>query len=156
MNESPQGWPVWIYESTARPEPLMETLFGVWQRAVEATHTFLSEEEIERIAAYLPDALRSVGHLLVAESVGEPVAFMGIEGGRLEMLFVEPAQAGKGIGKELLCRAVRNYGVREVCVNEGNPRAREFYEYMGFEVYRRTELDRMGDPYPLLYMRLRE
>ena len=28
-----------------------------------------------------------------------------------------------------------------------------FYEHMGFETHKRTELDEEGNPYPLLYMR---
>lgn len=30
---------------------------------------------------------------------------------------------------------------------------RGFYEHMGFQVYKRTDLDEQGNPYPLLYMR---
>ena len=36
----------------------------------------------------------------------------------------------------------------------GFPLAKGFYEHMGFQVYKRTELDEQGNPYPLLYMRL--
>ena len=38
-------------------------------------------------------------------------------------------------------------------MNEQNPQAKGFYEHMGFRVYKRTELDEQGNPYPLLYMR---
>lgn len=44
-------------------------------------------------------------------------------------------------------------GVEEVTVNEQNPQAVGFYRHMGFEVYRRTDYDEKGGPYPLLYMR---
>lgn len=44
-------------------------------------------------------------------------------------------------------------GVEEVTVNEQNPHAVGFYRHMGFEVYRRTDCDEEGGPYPLLYMR---
>ncbi|WP_418401612.1 hypothetical protein [Anaerotignum lactatifermentans] len=37
-------------------------------------------------------------------------------------------------------------------VNEQNPQAIGFYEHMGFSVYKRTDLDEQGNPYPLLYM----
>ena len=36
-------------------------------------------------------------------------------------------------------------------MNEQNPQARGFYEHMGFQVYKRTELDEQGNPYPLIY-----
>ena len=38
-------------------------------------------------------------------------------------------------------------------IKEQNPQAKGFYEHMGFQVYKRTDLDEQGNPYPLLYMR---
>ena len=40
-------------------------------------------------------------------------------------------------------------------VNEQNPQAVGFYEHMGFETYQRTDHDEEGNPYPLLYMKLK-
>ena len=81
---------------------------------------------------------------------------MGVDNERLEMLFLSPAQRGMGLGRQLLEYGVRNYGIREVTVNEQNPQARIFYEHMGFRVYKRTDCDEQGNPYPLLYMELEE
>mgnify|MGYP005754173287 FL=1 len=47
-------------------------------------------------------------------------------------------------------------GVRRLTVNEQNPQARIFYEHMGFRVYKKTDCDEQGNPYPLLYMELEE
>ena len=47
---------------------------------------------------------------------------------------------------------INNYSINEVTVNEQNLRARGFYEHMGFKVYKRTDCDEQGNPYPLLYM----
>lgn len=30
-----------------------------------------------------------------------------------------------------------------------------FYEHLGFKVYKRSEIDEQGNPYPILYMRLK-
>ena len=79
---------------------------------------------------------------------------MGIENNRLEMLFINGNERGKGIGKQLLVYGINNYGVQELTVNEQNPQAVGFYEHMGFNTYKRTELDEEGNAYPLLYMRL--
>lgn len=49
---------------------------------------------------------------------------------------------------------IKTYGIKEVTVNEQNPQAKGFYEYMGFVVYKRTETDEQGNPYPILYMKL--
>lgn len=78
---------------------------------------------------------------------------MGIEGERLEMLFLAPDARGTGLGRRLLEYGVAHYGVRELTVNEQNPQAVGFYRHMGFETYMRTETDEQGGPYPLLYMR---
>ena len=37
---------------------------------------------------------------------------------------------------------------------EQNPEAKGFYEHMGFCVYKRTDCDEQGAPYPLLYMEI--
>ena len=38
-------------------------------------------------------------------------------------------------------------------IKEYVPQAVGFYEHMGFETHKRTELDEEGNPYTLLYMR---
>ena len=127
----------------------------IWDDSVRATHTFLSNDEILKIKEYMTDALQSVSRLFAAgQSKNEPIAFMGAEKDRLEMLFVSPKMRGRGVGKELLTYAVKNLGVGEVTVNEQNPSAVGFYGHMGFKTYKRSELDGQGNPYPLLYMRL--
>lgn len=78
---------------------------------------------------------------------------MGIEGERLEMLFLAPDARGAGLEWRLLEYGVAHYDVRELTVNEQNPQAVGFYRHMGFETYMRTEMDEQGGPYPLLYMR---
>lgn len=79
---------------------------------------------------------------------------MGIEDGTLEMLFISPEERGKGLGKRLLQYGIKTYAVERVAVNEQNPQAKGFYEHLGFQVYKRTDLDEQGNPYPLLYMSL--
>lgn len=61
--------------------------------------------------------------------------------------------AAAGIGRRLLEYGAEHYGIREVTVNEQNPKAVGFYEHMGFVTYKRTDRDEQGGPYPLLYMR---
>lgn len=135
-------------------EALIFSLLSVWESSVKATHTFLSEKEIASIKNYVPQALKEISHLLVAENEkGSPVAFAGIDGNKLEMLFVSAENRGRGVGKTLLRYAVEKYAVSELTVNEQNPQAIGFYEHMGFENYKRSETDEQGNPYPILYMR---
>ena len=144
-----------IYEVEKRTAQLLTSLLAIWEGSVRATHHFLSDAEIDRIREYVPQALTGVKHLIIAKNDrGEPVAFMGTEKDRLEMLFLSASERGKGIGTKLLQYGVQNYGIREVTVNEQNPQAVGFYEHFGFQTYKRTDLDEQGDPYPLLYMKL--
>ena len=143
-----------IIEIKERTPLLLEKLLCVWENSVKATHLFLSDNEINNIKPYVPQALNGVSVLVVAENEkGEPVGFMGISGQMLEMLFIANENRGQGIGKQLLQYGVKNYAVSELTVNEQNPLAKGFYEHMGFTVYKRTELDEQGNPYPLLYMK---
>ncbi len=134
---------------------LREQLLEVWDKSVRKTHLFLSDSEIKNIAQYIPQALGSIAHLIVAVNhEKKPVAFMGVEERKLEMLFISPQYRGKGLGKQLLHYGMENYAINELGVNEQNPQAKSFYEHMGFKVYGRTETDEQGNPYPILYMRL--
>ena len=142
-----------IYEIQNRTPQLIAELLNVWEASVRATHLFLSDAEVKSIKEYVPRALESVEHLIIAEDE-KLAAFMGTQNGRLEMLFIAPQERGKGIGKQMLQHGVRNYGITEVTVNEQNQQAVGFYEHMGFKTYKRTDLDEEGNPYPLLYMKL--
>lgn len=144
-----------IVEVEDRMPDLMSKLVEVWEGSVRATHLFLSDAEIEVIKGYVPQALREVEHLVVAKSEADcPIAFMGVEDGTLEMLFVAPEARGKGLGSRLVKCGINDYAVEKLAVNEQNPQAKGFYEHMGFRVYKRTPLDEQGNPYPLLYMSL--
>lgn len=143
-----------VIEITDRNLELIQILLQIWESSVKATHLFLSDDERNKIKQYVPQALKEVPHLIIAENEkGSPVGFMGIANQMLEMLFVSNENRGRGIGKRLLQYGIGNYSVNELAVNEQNSLAKGFYEYMGFEVYKRTELDEQGNPYPLLYMK---
>ena len=143
-----------LSEVTCRTPELIDQLLEVWEGSVRATHLFLSDSEIRSIKKYVPQALNEIAHLIIAEDdTGNPAAFMGIADGSLEMLFVAPKEREKGLGKSLIQLGIKSYAVERLAVNEQNPMAKGFYEHMGFQVYKRTELDEQGNPYPLLYMR---
>lgn len=144
-----------ILEVAARSDDLIKQLCRIWEKSVRATHLFLSEDDIQMISQYIPSALLEIPHLLIARNeASEPAAFLGIEGNKVEMLFVLPEKKGLGLGKRLVQYAREKFNVSEVCVNEQNPEARGFYERLGFAVYKRTESDEQGNPFPLLYMKL--
>lgn len=140
-----------------RDEMLINQLLIVWKNSVKETHLFLSKDEIENIEPYVFQALNNIKHLIIeTDDNGDSIAFMGIEDNKLEMLFIAPDFREKGLGKKLLLYGIENYQVNELDVNEQNPQAKGFYEYMGFKVYKRDELDGQGNPYPILHMRLKD
>lgn len=99
--------------------------------------------------------LHPVAHLAVCrDENGQVVGFIGVDGTMIEMLFIHPSLRGCGLGSLLLDHAVSEHGATLVDVNEQNEQAVGFYGHYGFEVFDRSETDGMGDPFPILHMRL--
>ena len=143
-----------IHPVNERTDALIAVLTDVWEASVRATHTFLTEVDIAALRQYVPDALRAVEHLTVLlDDNGQPAGFCGVDGRRLEMLFLHPDMIGKGAGRMLMQHVFDTYQVNAVCVNEQNPNAAAFYRCMGFVLDHRTELDEQGRPFPLLYLK---
>lgn len=143
-----------IIDVINRNSDLIKELTALWRRSVSKTHTFLTNKDINEIENYVPQALKEVEHLVVAQNNGDYFGFMGVEQHRLEMLFLLPQYIGKGIGRKLMEYGAEKYQISEVTVNEQNPHAVGFYEHLGFKTYERTATDEQGRPFPLLYMRL--
>ena len=135
-----------------RDEQLISSLVTVWESSIRATHDFFSETNIREIKKYVFQAIEEIPILVVAVDNKETLAFMGIAEDKLEMLFITAQRRGQGIGRNLLEIGINDYGITEVCVNEQNPQALAFYEYMGFTIYRRSELDEQGNPFPILFL----
>ena len=136
-----------------RTPQVIEALLQLWEASVRATHDFLTESEIARIGAYVPRALQGVCHLVAAKREdGSLTAFLGVEGRRIEMLFVHSACRGCGVGKRLITHAIHALGCRCVEVNEQNEQAAGFYRRMGFVPVGRSARDGEGMPYPLLQL----
>lgn len=132
-------------------------LTQIWEASVRATHTFLSENNINELRSLIQNTY--LFHVLVYKAIneqGDIIGFMGLDKHRLEMLFITPAWRGQGVGKQLLQFAIMECGVTELDVNEQNPQAVHFYQHLGFVSYARSELDGQGNPFPLLHMRLRQ
>ena len=135
-----------------RDEQLISSLVTVWESSIRATHDFFSETNIREIKKYVFQAIEEIPILVVAVDNKETLAFMGIAEDKLEMLFITAQRRGQGIGRNLLEIGINDYEITEVCVNEQNPQALAFYVYMGFTIYRRSELDEQGNPFPILFL----
>ena len=143
-----------IIEVKERNDKLIKELVNLWEETVRNTHLFLESEEILRIKEYVPTAIKEIPHLIIAEDKNIPLGFIGINNYKVEMLFIKNSFRGKGLGKSLLNYGIKKYNINELTVNEQNKEAKKFYEHTGFKTYKRQELDELGLPYPILYMKL--
>ncbi|MCY1265038.1 putative N-acetyltransferase YjaB [compost metagenome] len=131
-----------------------QRLADVWEDAVRATHHFLSEDDIQFFRPLVRDAyLDSVRLACLRGADGRIAGFIGTVEDRVEMLFVDPAQHGRGIGRALMEHALAQ-GARSVDVNEQNPQALGFYLRLGFVRHGRSPVDGSGKPFPILHLRL--
>ena len=136
-----------LYEVSQREPQLICQLTTIWEDSVRATHLFLSEAEIQKIKAYVPHALTGVSHLLVAEKMpGQPVAFMGLEGHRLEMLFLSPAERGAGLGRQLLEYGILHYRPAGIDGQRAEPAGRRLLPAYGLRDLPANRLRRAGRP----------
>ncbi len=131
-----------------------ETLAGIWERSVRATHTFLPEEDIIDIkSALATEYFPHVDLYGVLSEEGAIAGFMGISGTKLEMLFIDDCMRGRGLGTRLVESAIA-MGVSSVDVNEQNEAALGFYLAKGFHMVSRDEYDSEGRPFPILHLAL--
>lgn len=76
-------------------------------------------------------------HLRVAEGDGgEPLGFLGVFGGKIEMLFVSASHLDRGVGSALMRYAVRALRSTEIDVNEQNDTAAAIYAPLGLPRHR--------------------
>lgn len=128
-----------------------ETLAGIWERSVMATHVFLKEVDFFEIkAALIPDYFPNVDLYSIADN-GVYVGFIGLSPDSIEILFIDSDRRGQGYGSALI-EFAKQRGATKVDVNEQNPSALNFYKAKGFRVIGRDETDDAGRPYPILHL----
>lgn len=131
-------------------------MLGVWEASVRATHHFVSEADIQRFKPLVREAFtHSIALVCARDAEQNVLGFVGVADGKIEMLFIDPAWRGRGLGRELLRHAIIALNATTLDVNEQNEQAVGFYQHENFVVIGRSEVDGMGKPYPLLHMRLK-
>ncbi len=127
-------------------------LIEIWERSVRATHVFLPEAEINELKPLILNEYFKHVSLYKYVKDGQIVGFMGTSSDNIEMLFIEPAFRGQGIGKALTLFAMNKLNIEKVDVNEKNTQAVGFYQKLGFKIISRSELDGQGKAYPILHL----
>jgi putative acetyltransferase len=144
----------WVVQTPTPAE--YPQLAQLWEASVRATHDFLPDSYITVLRELVENRyLGAVLLLCCRDADGQLTGFAGVAMGKVEMLFIAPEYRGQGVGKALLSYAVEQLQAEELDVNEQNPQALGFYLKQGFEVIGRSPEDGMGQPYPLLHLRLR-
>lgn len=93
-------------EIVAYREENHDQLVDIWQRAVRRTHTFLAEEDIQFYHHIVRNGvLRELEVWMEWNTSQEPTGFIGLDGLKIEMLFVDPEHHGQGIGSRLIQHA---------------------------------------------------
>jgi putative acetyltransferase len=129
-------------------------LLDIWLLSVRATHSFLTEDDIQSLLPLVRDAaLAQLELWALCADDGTPIGFLGLDGAKVEAMFITPEWCRRGGGRMLIDHARRLKGELSVDVNEQNPAALRFYEACGFVIVGRSEVDSAGRPFPLLHLR---
>lgn len=139
---------------SSRNETLINKLTIIWQKSVEATHLFLSPQDIKDILPQVVIGLKQIPILLVSFTDDDaPIGFAGIADDKLEMLFLSPDYFQQGIGYKMIFTAIQDYQIKYVDVNKQNPKALKFYLRQGFTIFKRSPVDSDNRPFPILHLK---
>ena len=139
---------------SSRNETLINKLTIIWQKSVEATHLFLSPQDIKDILPQVVIGLKQIPILLVSFTDDDaPIGFSGITDDKLEMLFLSPDYFQQGIGYKMISTAIQDYQIKYVDVNEQNSKALKFYLRQGFTIFKRSPVDSDNRPFPILHLK---
>lgn len=137
-----------------RNETLINKLTIIWQKSVEATHLFLSPQDIKDILPQVVIGLKQIPILLVSFTDDDkPIGFAGIADDKLEMLFLSPDYFQQGIGYKMISTAIQDYQIKYVDVNKQNPKALKFYLRQGFTIFKHSPVDSDNRPFPILHLK---
>ncbi|MEB0045973.1 MULTISPECIES: GNAT family N-acetyltransferase [unclassified Pseudomonas] len=131
-------------------------LAALWERSVRATHDFLTEDDVQFFYPLVRDAYLPALTVWVGDHPdGTPAGFIATSADNVQMLFVEPAQRGQGVGRQLLDHVKFLHDVLSVDVSEQNAQAHGFYLHYGFEQIGRSQRDGQGRPFPVIHLALK-
>lgn len=138
------------FDVSIRParEADLDALTDIWERAARSSHAFMDPDDFSAMRPFIRDSYLPSMPVWLAESGGEPVAFVGAHDTHVELLYVDVPFHGRGLGTLLLTRA----GATSVEVYADNVTGVDFYRSQGFCETVRRERDAAGRPYPMVVL----
>ena len=136
------------YSDDLRPQ-----LLTVWEQSVLATHDFLKPADFTAIRDLVRTIDFSQFQIFCTMDECTLTGFVGVQGRKVEMLFIDPNYFRRGLGRKLMNHVMTELDADQVDVNEQNTMAVLFYQSLGFAVYERADRDDQGHEYPLLRMK---
>ena len=118
-------------------------LIEIWEKSVTYTHDYVSKEDYDAIRAKLPQYFEKVD-VYVYRKAGKIVAFMGVSGNKMEMLFCHPDYFRQGIGTAMVHYAIQFLHIKYIDVHVLNQQALDFYKNLGFIVIGEQNHDYFG------------
>jgi GNAT superfamily N-acetyltransferase len=88
---------------------------------------------------FFSERLFQENEVWVAEAEGQIVGYIAFKPGWISHLYIHPDHEGRGLGPELLAKALEDGTARELWTFQQNARARRFYETRGFSLVRLTD-----------------
>lgn len=121
-------------------------LAEIAERSYRSAFKDLLEEDVlaTRRATFFAERFSdSWERMFVAMAGAEPVGFLLMTDGHIDMLFMDPVATGQGAGAQLLERA-EAFGAKSLECFRDNHGARRFYERHGWRVAREYEREFAG------------
>ena len=122
-----------------------DALIEILDKAESLAHPFLSDEVKNQVRkdmrnVYLPNA-----ETWVLEKDSDPIGFIATIGAEIGGLFLDPAEQGKGLGRQMVDYIVAIKGPLTVEVFKENKIGLPFYERYGFVITGEGAFDVSGD-----------
>jgi putative acetyltransferase len=128
----------------------LDALTDIWDRAARSSHGFMHPDDLAEMRPLIRDSyLPSMDVWLAQTPDGTPAAFIGAHDTHVELLYVDPAFHGRGLGTHLL----GHVGATSVEVYADNAEGVGFYRSRGFAEVLRRDRDADGRPYPMVVLR---